>query len=94
MHHSFQNAFFAAVANVFSVPVTAISSYTVTSLSRRSLLASGVAVSYTLTVNNANPNTVASQLSSSTTSVQTQLATNYAGVVLVNPAVSLTTMVR
>ena len=88
---SFQNSFFAAVAKIFSVPVSAISSYTVMSLSRRALLAAGVSISYTLTVNNANPNTIASQLTTSTSTVQSALATDGYPVILVNPAVSLTT---
>ena len=88
---SFQNAFIVAVTNIFSLPVSAISGYTVLSLRRRTLLASGVTISYTLTASNTNPNTVASKLVASTSTVETQLSTTYPGLVLVTPAVTVAT---
>ena len=89
---SFQNAFAIAVTNVFSVPVTSISGYSVLSLSRRTLLSSGVTVSYTLTVHNANPYTIAAQLSTATSYVQAQLVNTYPSLVLVGPTITLATV--
>ena len=88
---SFQNAFIVAVTSVFAVPVTAISGYAVASLRRRSLLASGVTVSYTLTLYNANPNIIATKLSTATSAVQTQLDVTYPSLVLVDPTITLPT---
>ena len=88
---SFQNAFIVAVTSIFSVPVTAISGYTVLSLSRRKLLTSGVTVSYRLSISNANPNIIATKLSLATSAVQAQLVTTYPSLVLVDPTITLPT---